>query len=60
MAVARPVRVLGLAAVFMWIFFIYTMFYPKPTMQSGGNGIAKGGKGKTPPSFEHDPMLDRK
>lgn len=49
MAVARPVRVLGLAAIMMWCFFLYQVFKP-------GTGI------KTPlgiPNNERDPLLDR-
>lgn len=49
MAIARPVRVLGLAAVMMWCFFLYQVFKP-------GSGI------KTPlgiPNNERDPLLDR-
>lgn len=50
MAVARPVRVLGLAAIMMWVFFLYQIFAP-------GSGI------KAPsgiPKNERDPLLDRK
>lgn len=49
MAIARPVRVLGLAAIMMWCFFLYQVFKP-------------GGSIKTPlgiPNNERDPLLDR-
>ncbi|KAJ4388745.1 putative mannosyltransferase ktr4 [Gnomoniopsis smithogilvyi] len=48
MAIARPVRVLGLAAIMMWCFFLYQVFKP-------------GGSIKTPlgiPNNERDPLLD--
>jgi len=51
MAIARPVRALGLAAVVMWCFFLWQIFTPStpatPRTQSHQN-------------FERDPNLDRK
>lgn len=49
MAIARPVRALGLAALLMWIFFLYTILKPTP-------GLVGPDKYKT---FERDPQLDR-
>jgi mannosyltransferase len=51
MAIARPVRALGFAAVFMWCFFIWQIFKPtgRPVMPSR-SGIT---------NFERDPNLDR-
>lgn len=35
MAIARPIRVLGLAAICLWVFFLYQVFGPaKPASQS--------------------------
>lgn len=51
MAIARPIRVLGLAAIGLWVFFLYQVFgptkYPK-------------GPGDTLENMERDPNLDRK
>jgi mannosyltransferase len=52
MAIARPVRALGLAAIVMWCFFIWQLF--KPTASPAGPG--KTGLS----SSERDPNLDRK
>lgn len=52
MAIARPVRALGLAAVVMWCFFIWQLF--KPTGYSLGPGDS------TYITRERDPNLDRK
>lgn len=49
MAVARPVRVLGLAAVMMWCFFLYQVFKPGSSIKAP-LGI---------PNNERDPLLDR-
>lgn len=49
MAIARPVRVLGLAAAMMWCFFLYQIFKPGSNM-SAPLGL---------PSNERDPLLDR-
>lgn len=49
MAVARPVRVLGLAAVMMWCFFLYQVFKPGSPIPLPG-GI---------PKNEKEPLLDR-
>jgi hypothetical protein len=50
MAIARPIRVLGLVAIGLWIFFIYQVFgptkYPK-------------GPGDTLENMDRDPNLDR-
>jgi len=51
MAIARPVRALGLAAIVMWIFFLWQMFSPSAPIRKPGddyNGI-----------YERDPNLDR-
>lgn len=50
MAVARPVRVLGLAAVMMWCFFLYQVFKPGSPIPLAP-GI---------PKNEKEPLLDRK
>lgn len=49
MAVARPVRVLGLAAVMMWCFFLYQVFKPGSPIPLP-SGI---------PKNEKEPLLDR-
>lgn len=49
MAVARPVRVLGLAAVMMWCFFLYQVFKPGVPIPLP-SGI---------PKNEKEPLLDR-
>lgn len=49
MAVARPVRVLGLAAILMWCFFLYQIFAPGSSVKMP-SGI---------PKNERDPLLDR-
>lgn len=50
MAIARPIRVLGLLAVVLWVFFLYQIFgptrYPK-------------GPGDTLKNMDRDPNLDR-
>lgn len=50
MAIAKPIRVLGLAAIGLWIFFLYQIFgptkYPK-------------GPGDTLKNMDRDPNLDR-
>lgn len=48
MAIARPVRVLGLAAIFMWCFFIWQIFSPSVPYS-----------GSDSPIYERDPNLDR-
>ena len=56
MAIARPVRALGLAAIIVWCLFLYHMF--RPSIGLSGDGAA------SPPgkleNMERDPMLDRK
>lgn len=55
MAIARPLRALGLVAIVAWCFFLYHMFRPSSLSD-----------GATPPppnkieNMEHDPMMDRK
>lgn len=49
MAIARPVRVLGLAAAMMWCFFLYQIFKPGSSIKAP-TGI---------PNNERDPLLDR-
>ncbi|KAK6609328.1 glycolipid 2-alpha-mannosyltransferase [Botrytis cinerea] len=49
MAVARPIRVLGLLAIGLWMFFLYQVFGPpKPEL----------GPGDTLANIERDPNLD--
>lgn len=48
MAIARPVRVLGLAAIFMWCFFIWQIFSPSVPYSRSDSTI-----------YERDPNLDR-
>lgn len=50
MAIARPIRVLGLVAVGLWIFFLYQIF--------GGERIELG-PGDKLDQMERDPQLDR-
>lgn len=50
MAVARPIRVLGLLAIGLWMFFLYQVFGP-----ARGNR----GPGDTLDNPERDPNLDR-
>ena len=52
MAITRPVRLLGLAAMMMWIFFIYQAL--KPTRH-----VERHSPEDSLPSFERDPMNDR-
>lgn len=49
MAIARPVRALGLAAIFMWCFFLWHIFTPSvsPRQPNDFNGV-----------YERDPNLD--
>lgn len=49
MAVARPIRVLGLIAIGLWVFFLYQVFGPEK--------IPKG-LGDTLENMERDPNLD--
>ncbi len=49
MALARPVRALGIAAALLWIFFLYKIFMPSSPLVRPGNL----------PSDERDPNLDR-
>ena len=56
MAIARPVRALGLAAIVMWCFFLYQIFWsPSPTTPAS---TAKGPDEKYV-NMEKDPMADR-
>lgn len=50
MAIARPVRALGLAAIVMWCFFLWQIFGPSDPRTGGGY----------PGPYERDPNLDRK
>ncbi|KAK4646297.1 putative mannosyltransferase ktr4 [Podospora pseudocomata] len=50
MAIARPVRVLGFAAVVMWFFFIWQVLKPTSPPKHKAKEIIK--------SFERDPNLD--
>lgn len=49
MAIARPVRVLGLAAVMMWCFFLYQVFSPGSPLPLPSSI----------PQNEKEPLLDR-
>lgn len=51
MAIARPVRALGLAAILMWCYFLYTVLRPGPSIKSSAD--FKG-------TIDRDPQLDRK
>ena len=50
MAIARPIRVLGLVAIGLWIFFIYQVWGPKKYPK---------GPGDTLENMDRDPNLDR-
>jgi mannosyltransferase len=50
MAIAKPIRVLGLTAIGLWIFFLYQIFGPAK--------IPKG-PGDTLENMDRDPNLDR-
>jgi hypothetical protein len=50
MAVARPIRVLGLLAIGLWMFFLYQVFGPEKVPL---------GPGDTLENMERDPNLDR-
>lgn len=52
MAIARPVRALGLAAIVMWCFFVWQLIKPTASPVKVNDGLI--------PSFAHDPNLDRK
>lgn len=51
MAIARPVRTLGLLAVVLWCFFLYQLFKPTASIFGPAGRYA---------NFERDPNLDRK
>jgi mannosyltransferase len=56
MAIARPVRALGLAAIVMWCFFLYQVFWTSsPTVPAS---TPKGPDEKFV-NMEKDPMADR-
>lgn len=50
MAVARPIRVLGLLAMGLWVFFVYQVFGPERIPRGPGDTLA---------NPERDPNLDR-
>lgn len=50
MAIARPIRVLGLVAIGLWVFFLYQVFGPAKVPR---------GPGDTLENMERDPNLDR-
>lgn len=52
MAIARPVRALGLAAVVMWCFFVWQLFKPTASPLRPGDSRYN--------TIEKDPNLDRK
>lgn len=49
MAIARPVRALGVAALLLWCFFLYHIFKPGTSSSKAQQVI----------SYERDPNLDR-
>lgn len=49
MAIARPIRVLGLAAIGLWVFFLYQVFGPAHVPK---------GPGDTLENIDRDPNLD--
>ena len=49
MAIARPIRVLGLLALGLWIYFIYQVWGPEKTPQGPGDRLD---------NMERDPNLD--
>ena len=51
MAIARPVRALGLAAILMWCYFLYTVLRPAP------EGISSAADFRG--TIDRDPQLDR-
>jgi mannosyltransferase len=50
MAIARPIRVLALAAIGLWVFFIYQVFGPEKAPKPPGETLE---------NMERDPLLDR-
>lgn len=50
MAIARPIRVLALAAIGLWIFFAYQVFGPAKVPKAPGEKVE---------NMERDPNLDR-
>jgi mannosyltransferase len=50
MAIARPIRILGLVAIGLWIFFLYLLFGPPKYPR---------GPGDTLENMDRDPNLDR-
>lgn len=51
MAIARPVRVLGLLALGLWVFFIYQVWGPAKIPKGPGDTLA---------NMDRDPNLDRR
>ncbi|TVY51846.1 putative mannosyltransferase KTR4 [Lachnellula cervina] len=49
MAVARPIRVLGLLAIGLWVFFLYQVFGPRGSPKAPGEHVE---------NMERDPNLD--
>lgn len=50
MAIARPIRVLGLVAIGLWVFFLYQIFGPARIPKGPGDSIK---------NLMRDPNLDR-
>ena len=55
MAVARPVRYLGIACSFLVVFLLYTLLRPSPPLLAPGEGQ----HGEKIDKMERDPLLDR-
>lgn len=51
MAIARPIRVLGLIAIGLWVFFLYQIFGPEKYPKGPGDTLA---------NMDRDPNLDRR
>jgi len=52
MAIARPIRVLGLIALALWVYFIYQIFVPAKVVKKGPGDMAFD-------NMDRDPNLDR-
>lgn len=51
MAIARPIRVLGLVAIGLWVFFLYQLWGPKRYPKGPGDTLL---------NPEKEPLLDSK
>jgi mannosyltransferase len=52
MAIARPIRVLAIVAVVLWVFFLYQIFGPTRYPKGPGDRV-------TLKNMDRDPNLDR-